>query len=385
MWTKRAKLGKKIQMRSRGVFWSAIGALLLVAVGSWVFLNDVSTSATSSPGTPPGTAARGQPAGVAIEAAPVSIETVTEDIRAVGTLAPNESVVISAEISGRISRIGFREGEAVKAGDILIELDDAILKAELDKVRSDLSLARANRERASTLANQGSGTQRARDETEAGYQAAQANLLLAEARLQKSTLSAPLSGVVGLRNVSVGAYVVPGQRIVELAQIDTLKVDFRVPELNAAQLRVGQRILLSADAVPGAAFEGKVYAIDPIVDVNGRAIRLRAQVPNPDGRLSPGFFVRIRIVVDQRPNAVLVPESAIIPLDGKTLVYRVVDGRAVQTEVVIGQRLPGQVEIRKGLSPRDTVVSSGQQRLRDGAVVQVIAPTPAASSTPGPS
>ena len=217
MWTKRAKLGKKIQMRSRGVFWSAIGALLLVAVGSWVFLNDVSTSATSSPGTPPGMAARGQPAGVAVEAAPCD-GTVTEDLRAVGTLAANETVVISTEISGRISRIAFGEGEAVKTGDVLIELDDNILKAELDKVRSDLGLARANRERALTLANQGAGTQRARDETEAAYQAQQANLALAEARLQKAVLIAPLSGIVGLRNVSVGAYVTPGQRIVELSK-----------------------------------------------------------------------------------------------------------------------------------------------------------------------
>src|SRR5690606_11985198 len=106
---------------------------------------------------------------------------------------------------------------------------------------------------------------------------------------------------------------------------------------------------------------------------------LRAQVPNPNGRLSPGFFARIRIVVDRRTNAMLVPESAIFPLDGKTLIYRVVNGRAVQTEVVLGQRVPGQVEVLKGLSAGDTVVSAGQQRLRDGAVVQVVAPPRAAS------
>lgn len=376
-------------MGKRRVFWSAIGALAIVGVISWILLNNFSSSAVSSPGAPSGTPGGTQRAqgggGIAVEAVPVSIDTVIEDIRAVGTLGPNESVVISSEISGRIARIGFREGEAVKAGDVLIELDDAILKAELDKVRSDLSLARANRERALTLANQGSGTQRARDEAEAAYQAQQANLALAEARLEKAALTAPLSGIVGLRNVSVGAYVVPGQRIVELSDVDTLKVDFRVPELNASQIRVGQKILISADAVPGATFEGNIYAIDPIVDINGRAIRLRAQVPNPDGRLSPGFFTRIRIVIDQRQNAMLVPESAIIPLDGKIMVYRVVNGRAVQTEVVIGQRLPGLVEIRRGLSANDTVVSAGQQRLRNGVAVQIVAPKPGATSTPGAS
>lgn len=361
----------------RRVFWSAITAIVLLAVGGWTFLNYFQSQANSSPDTSTGQARA--PAGIAVEVVPVSIDTVIEDIRAVGTLRPNESVVISTEISGRVARIAFREGEAVKAGDVLVELDATILKAELDKVRSDLGLARSNHERALTLAKQGAGTHRARDEADAAFQAAQANLALAEARLQKTTLTAPLSGIVGLRTVSVGAYVVPGERIVELAEVDPLKVDFRVPETDAALLRVNQTILVAADAVPGTTFDGKISAIDPIVDINGRAIRLRARVPNPDGRLSPGFFARIRIVVDRRPNAMLVPESAIFPLDGKTLVYRVVNGRAVQTVVVLGQRQPGQVEVLKGLSAGDTVVSAGQQRLRDGAVVQVVAPPRAAS------
>lgn len=357
----------------------------MLAFGGWFFLDYLALSSISSPTGPAG-AARNQQQGaaVAVETTRVAVDTVMEEMRAVGTLAANESIVISAEIAGRISRIGFIEGEAVKAGDVLLELDDTVLKAELDKVRSDLSLARANRERASTLATQGAGTQRARDETEAAYQSQQANLALAEARLQKSTLTAPFSGVVGLRNVSVGAYIVPGQRIADLADVNTLKVDFRLPEINATQVHVGNTVLVTADAVPGATFEGNIYAIDPVVDINGRAIRLRAQVPNPQGRLSPGFFARIRIVVDQRPEALLIPESAIIPLDGKILVYRVVNGKAMQTEVELGQRLPGRVEIRKGLSKDDTVVTSGHQRLREGSAIQVVGSTPSNASTAGP-
>ena len=359
----------------KGVFWSAIGALALVAVGGGAFMNYVRSSASTPPRSQAGAS---QNARIAVEASPVSIETVIEDIRAVGTLWPNESVVISPEISGRIASIRFREGEAVKAGDVLVELDAVILEAELEKVRSDTALAKTNLERATTLAKQGSGTQRAHDEAQAASRAAQANLALAEARLQKTTLTAPLSGIVGLRTVSVGAYVTPGQRIVELVETDPLKVDFRIPETRVAQLRIGQKILVAADAVPGVTFDGKVYAIDPLVDINGRAIRLRAHVPNPDNRLSAGFFARIRIVVEQRPNAMLVPESAIFPLDSKTLVYRIVNGRAVQTEVVLGQRLPGRVEVRKGLSAGDTVITAGQQRLREGIPVQVVATPPGA-------
>lgn len=363
---------------ARGAFWSAIGAIALFAVGGWTFMLYLQTSASTSPHVQADAAQNQRSAGIAVEASPVSVDTVIEDIRAVGTLRPNESVVISAEISGRIASIRFREGESVKAGDVLVELDATILQAELDKVRSDAALAKANQERAMTLAQKGSGTQRTLDEAQAAHKAALANLALAEARLQKTALTAPLSGIVGLRTVSVGAYVTPGERIVELVETDPLKVDFRVPETNFAQLRIGQKILVAADAVPGVIFDGKIYAIDPIVDVNGRAIRLRAQVPNPDGRLSAGFFARIRIVIDQRPNAVLVPESAIFPLDGKTLVYRIVNGRAVQTEVVLGHRLPGQVEVRQGLSPNDTVIKAGQQRLRDGVQIQVVA-SPAGS------
>lgn len=375
-------------MSRRATFWSAIGGLILLAFGAWFFVDYLSLSAISSPTKPAAatTQTRNQQsaAAVAVETKRVAVDTVYEEMRAVGTLAANESIVISAEIAGRISRIGFVEGEKVKSGDVLLELDDTVLKAELDKVRSDLALARANRERASTLATQGAGTQRARDETEAAFMSRQADLALAEARLQKSTLTAPFSGVIGLRNVSVGAYIIPGQRIADLADVNTLKVDFRIPEINAMQVKVGNTIMVTADAIPDATFEGKIYAIDPIVDVNGRAMRLRAQVPNRDGRLLPGFFARVRIVTDQRPNALLIPESAIIPLDGKILVYRVVEGRAVQAEVELGQRLPGQVEVRKGLSASDTIVTSGHQRLRQGSPIQVVGSAPEGTVTNGP-
>jgi membrane fusion protein (multidrug efflux system) len=143
-------------------------------------------------------------------------------------------------------------------------------------------------------------------------------------------------------------------------------------ELNAPRIRVGQVVLIEPDAAPDVSFQGKIYAIDPIIDVNGRAMRLRATVPNPDGKLSPGFFARLRVVTQTRSNAVIVPESAIFPLAGRTLVYKVVNGRAVQVDVVLGQRMPGEVEVREGLAPEDIVVLSGQQRLRNGVAVRIV-------------
>ncbi|MEX2642920.1 MAG: efflux RND transporter periplasmic adaptor subunit [Acetobacterales bacterium] len=358
---------------SKRLGWLLVGLVVLVAGAGAVF-DRVESSA--APAAEP--QARADRPATAVEVTQAATETVIEDIRAVGTLRPDESVVIAPEISGRIAAIRFREGEAVKAGDVLVQLDSDILQAEVAKARSDVTLTAANRERADTLARQGTGTLRARDEAQAAHAVAQSELILAEARLRKATITAPLSGTVGLRSVSAGAYVTPGERIVELAAIDPLKVDFRVPELDVASLRTGQTILITADAVPDRTVEGKVYAIDPVVDIDGRAIRLRATVPNPDNRLSAGFFVRIRIVVDRRENAVVVPESAVFPLFGKTLVYRIVDGRAKETEVVLGQRLTGRVEVREGLSPGDTVVTAGQQRLRDGATVEIVNAAPGA-------
>ncbi len=311
-------------------------------------------------------------AGVAVETAAAGTETVVEDIRAFGTLVANESVVVSPEIAGRIARINFKEAERVEQGQVLFELDAEILRAERARARSDLALATANHERAQTLARQGTGTLRARDEAEAAYQAADAQLTLAEARLAKAVITAPFSGVVGFRAVSVGAYVSPGDRIVELASIDPLKVEFRVSEVFLPHLRVGLPVRMTVDARPGAAIDGEIVAVDPIVDVNGRAVRLRAQVRNPDGLLLPGMFARIRIVVQERPQAVLVPEAAVFRADGGLFVYLVDGGKAVRTAVSIGQRLPGRVEVQAGLGPDAVVVTAGHQQLRDGARVEIV-------------
>lgn len=309
---------------------------------------------------------------IAVETAAVETADVVEDIRAFGTLVANERVVVAPEIAGRVARIPFAEAERVRKGDVLVELDATILEAELAKARSDLDLAAANFERARKLAEQGSGTLRARDETTAALTAARANVALAEARLSKARLVAPFAGVVGFRAVSAGAYVSPGERIVDLAAVDPLKVEFQVSETYLPNLRIGLPVEISMDARPGEAITGEITAIDPIVDVAGRAIRLRAQVPNPDGRLSPGLFSRIRVIVARRPDALLVPESAIFQDGGQLFVYRIEGGKALKTEVAIGQRRPGDVEVREGLADAAVVVTAGQLLLRDGASVDVV-------------
>lgn len=363
-------------MTGKAGFWLGFAALAALVAGGVYYYAEVAGPSVAPSGYSASAQAAIAPSRsvVAVEAQSVTIGTVVEDLRAVGTLRPNEAVTMVSEIAGRVERIGFEEGSPVKAGEVLIELDASILRAELAKARSDLTLARANHERATALATRGLATQRALDEARAALQAAEAGVALSQARLQKATLKAPLSGVVGLRSVSVGAYVTPGERIVELADIDPIKVDFRVPELSLSALRPGQPIRVTVDALPGKSFDGEIDAIDPIVDVSGRAIRLRARIPNARGELSPGLFARVQIVVERRENAVLVPESAVFAEGRKRFVYRVIEGRAVLTEVALGQRRPGEVEILKGLRRGDIVVTAGHPQIRDGAPVDVVKP-----------
>lgn len=374
--------------RTKWRFWLVLAALSAAAVAASLKYPDVDLrevrkllglrGQAAPVGAPAGERTADGPPGplapITVETARVQVQPLVESIRAVGSLLPDEAVTVTTEIAGRIERIAFREGQRVAAGDLLVQLDASVLKAELARSRSELTLSRANNERFAKLAREGMASPRSRDEALAALQAAEAGIALAEARLAKTTIRAPLSGVVGLRSVSAGAYVEPGQAIVELADTDPMKLDFRVPELALPALRNGQQVNVTIDALPGRRFEGMVYAIDPIVEVGGRAIRLRARIPNPKGELAPGLFARVEIVVDRRERAVLIPDSAVFARGDKRYVYRVVDGKARLTEIGLGVRRPGRVEVLAGLSEGDTVVTAGHQQLRDQAPVDAATP-----------
>ncbi len=330
-------------------------------------------AATPTPGAPQ--------AAIVVEVAPVRRDRISSRVAAIGTLHADQSVVIQPEIPGKVTRVGFREGDRVQAGSVLIELDRSILAAELEQARTARVLAEANYRRADALARQGSGTPRARDEAAAAFETTGASVELMIARLAKAKILAPFDGVVGLSDVTVGRLLAIGERIVNLERIDPLKVDFRVPETFLGAVKVGQTIALSVDAFHDRTFEGQVYAIDPLVDVNGRAIRLRARLPNGDLTLRPGLFARVQLVVDVREDAMIVPEGVIVPQGQNRFVYRVEAGRARWTKVTVGERRAGEIEIREGLKPGDVVVTAGQLKLFDGAQVEILpsAASPAAA------
>jgi len=315
-------------------------------------------------------AANGPAPAIAVDARPVGVTSVRREIEAVGSLRSNESVILRMEIAGRIAEILFDEGQRVRKGMPLIRLDAAVARAQVEQAKASLILSRANHDRAVELYRRGAGTERARDEAIAKLQADEAALALSQAMLGKAMLVAPFDGIVGLRRVSVGDYVNPGQDLVNIEDIESLKVDFRVPEIYTLQIRVGQEVAVRLDAVPGQIFNGKVYAVDPAYDPNGRAIILRASLPNRDGLLRSGMFARVALLIDEREDAIVVPESALVPVGQDHFVFRVVEGKALLTKVSIGQRRKGQVEIVDGLEKDSVVVVEGALKLRDGAAVR---------------
>lgn len=330
---------------------------------------------------PSATAPAPATAPISVDVAAVTTGPVSTSVNAVGSLLADKSIIVQPEIAGIVSKVGFSEGSRVQVDDVLIQLDSTILAAELDRAEAALALSQQNYNRAQTLAVQGSGTTRARDEAAAALSTARAELQLAKARLEKATIRAPFAGIVGLSNVTPGRFVAVGERIVNLESINPIKVDFRIPEAFLPQLRIGQTIAVAVDAFPNAAFQGTVYAMDPLVDVNGRAVKLRARIANEDGGLKPGLFARVSLTLQQRPNAMLVPEASMVPQGNDQFVYRVADNKASYVKIRTGERRNAQVEVLEGLSVGDLVVVAGQVKLFDGAPVKIEKTLPARPAT----
>ena len=327
---------------------------------------------------PPPKPGPGAPMGMPIKAAPVKTGTVTSDVTAVGTLLANESVMIRPEVAGRVAAIHFNEGQAVAAGARLVSLDATEVQAQLAASRADERLTEQRAERASELFKKNFISQQALEDAREGYKKATAQRQENEARAAKTDIRAPFAGILGLRQVSAGAYLKAGEDIVRLDKIDAMKLDFRVPEVYLGKIRHDQTVAVQVDAFPGERFSGRVYAVETSVDERTRTVQLRGRVDNKGMRLRPGMFARVTLGLGSNDNAMLVPEQAIVPRGDRNFVFRVMDGKAALTEVGLGSRTPGQVEIVRGLKPGELVVTDGQLKLQDGIPVMVLPDKPPA-------
>ncbi len=333
-----------------------------------------------------GAAAGGPPKGLPVKAVPVKVGDVSNEVTAVGSLLAEESVVIRPEIDGRLLELHFQEGQSVGRGAKLVTLDASEVQAQLAAANAQVRTDEQRLERTKELLDQKFISQDAYDVAKNNYQRSVAVKEEIQARLDKTVIRAPFPGVVGLRQVSPGAYLKKGDDIARLENIASIKLDFRVPEVYASQVKVGQAVAIRLDAFPAEAFTGRIFAMEPMVDERTRTMLLRARVNNQGFKLKPGMFVRVALTLETRQNAILVPEPAIWPQGQESYVYRVVDDKALLTKIEIGQRRPGEVEVVAGLSPGDVVITEGQMKMKDGAPVMVLpnAPPPTASNAAVP-
>ena len=351
------------------------------------------TAATPAPaegsrpnaGAPPGKAGAGGPGAggpggaggpAAVEVAKAEARSLVDDVQAVGSLKSAQGVMLRPEVSGRISKLGFAEGAMVRRGQLLVQLDDTLQMAQLQQAQAQSSIARTNLQRSRELQAQGFVSQSAVDQNAAALEVAAAQVTLAKAQVARMKVLAPFDGTAGLRAVDVGDYVKDGADLVNLENLGSLRVQFAVPERYIDRLRAGQAVEVAVDAIVGRSFKGRVLAVDSQVDANGRALQVLAQVDNPGSQLKPGMFARPRVVFSVRPNAVVVPEEALVPLGTRQLLFKVVDGAggqkvAQRLEAKVGLRLPGRVEILEGVQAGDLLVTAGHSRLLRGDNVPV--------------
>jgi membrane fusion protein, multidrug efflux system len=337
----------------------------------------------------PGDRAKTQPAGAAqggqrgnrgpspVETAKATRSQLSDDISAIGTLLADKSVAVAPETSGRLAKVLFEDGAAVKAGDPLFQLDTDLAAAALAEAKARLELAQSNYGRSQQLRKSGAVAQSSYEATQTERDVARTAVESAEVLMKKLTITAPFPGRLGFAEVSEGAYVTAGLTLVTLDKTDRLKVSFSVPELAQSRIATGQRVTFTADALPGESFTATVSALDPSLDVNGRALAVRADAGNADGKLKPGLLVRVTVKGPDR-NAVMVPESAIVQRGDNAFVYTIADNKAAQVKVKTGKRIEGRVEITEGLESGATVVTAGGTSLSDGAAVEVVSTAAAA-------
>jgi membrane fusion protein (multidrug efflux system) len=368
-------------MKNRAVTFVSLAGLVAACALAYYLFSRGSNAETASANTPKQDIRAALPTKSAAPAAmgpsPVEVvelkaSLVLEDLQAVGALRSNESVMMRPEVAGRIASIGFRDGQPVKRGQLLVQLDAALNEAEVAQARAELDLARSTLKRTEDLASKNFVSGSAQETAASNVEVLAARLKLAEARLAKMRIQAPFDGVVGIRNVSVGDYVKDGADLVNIEDIGTLKVDFRLPERHFAQMRSGQAVEVTADALPNNRYRGTIEAINPRIDANGRSLEVRARLTNSDGRLRPGMFARVRVIVGERANALLVPEEAIVPLGDDFFVFTVVDGKANRIRVKLGVRRNSQVELLDGVKVGDKVITAGMRVQRDGQPVRIV-------------
>jgi membrane fusion protein, multidrug efflux system len=344
---------RKLLARSTSI---VLSLCLLVAVGCKNEDNSRSGKPVSSP--------------YVVEVVTVKTQPFRETLFATGTLRARESVVLQAERAGAVKEVRFEEARPVKAGEVLVVIDDSELQAQLTSAKAQLELASATEKRDRELLKTNKLiSQAAYDQSVANLHIAQAAVQLIEAQLKKAQIVAPFDGIAGLRQVSEGAYLTPGSPIGSFQDISALKLDFTLPERYLPNLRNAKTVNLRV-AGSSEPIEGEIYAIEPTIDVATRSLKVRAIVPNEEQLLLPGAFAEVEVMLGEIPDAILIPPISLIPGLKEQKVFLYKNGRVEERDVELGLRTVDRVQIVKGLQPGDKLITSGILQLRPGMEVE---------------
>lgn len=311
----------------------------------------------------------GGPPAMPVEAAAARADTVVDAILATGQIEAMQSIELRPDVEGRVVQILVREGSPVAAGTALFKIDDAELRAQVAQLQADRDLARQSLERTRDLLSQKASSQAELERADATMRSTEAQLERLQVRLARTVVRAPFAGVMGQRLVSLGDYVTSDTRLAALQTVSPQRATFQVPERYAEQLKPGLEVTFRVASLPGREFTGKVDFVDPIVQLPGRTILVKALVPNRRRELQAGMFIEARLATAVRPSAVVIPEDAVLPLQGSNFVWVIADGKATRRQVELGVRTPGFVEVVSGVEDKEQVVVGGQERLAEGAPV----------------
>jgi multidrug efflux system membrane fusion protein len=310
----------------------------------------------------------------------------------IGSLEATRQVQVPAEVDGRVTQILFTAGQQVKAGQLLVQMNDAPEQGELARLQAQTRNARALLERTRRLLPQQAATREQLEQAQADYDQAAADIKRVQALIEQKRVKAPFDGVLGVRRVNLGQFTRAGDALVSLTDASTVYANITLPEQGLGAVRAGQPVTVTVDAHAGREFAGQVTTVEPQVDAGSRTVRVQATLANADGALAAGMFAHGRIGLPDRPNVITVPETAVSYSAYGDSVFVLTrpksgqDGAAAtvrQAYVKTAERLRGRVVVAEGLQAGDQVVTSGQLRLHNGAAVEVIPSDTVALGTSG--
>jgi len=372
----RGEIGNATARRPNTVRWFAIMAVLLAVVLGGLFgFNRFREQAIAT------YFANNKPPPAQISAVEAKTESVPRFAAGIGSVAAVHQVTINPEVGGRVTKIFFEPGAVVKAGDPLVQLNDAPDRGDLANYQAQARWAETTLQRSSELAKHQYEARETVDQKQSQLDQARAQIIKTQALIEQKQIRAPFSGQLGTRQIEVGQYLNPGARIVTLTDLSTLYVNFTLPSQMRAQISVGQRVNVTADAFPGRTFSAEITTIEPQISADTRTMAIQATMPNPDDALLPGMFVNAAVVLPPQPDMTVLPETAVdYTLYGDSVYVIREDGKdakgdpilkAVRTPIKTGVRWGNKVTILDGLNPGDRVVAAGQVKVQNGAPVAI--------------